>query len=194
MKDKKSKKELILSVSSNVFVKDGYNNAKISDIAEIAGIGTGTVYLYFENKEQILKELLVNYWSIVYQQIYNAAENKKFSPNQKIYESVINIIEKALAFPEIAQLVVQEFTFWNEPKNDKLNKIIKKTKTSLAGIFQEGIDNGEFHPDLIPNIAVSFIIGGVWHLIEYSVQDKDTFTFDILKQQAEILVSKSFVK
>lgn len=194
MKNRNIKKELILTVSSNVFVRDGYNNAKISDIADAAGIGTGTVYLYFENKEQILKELLVNYWTIVYQQILNASELKNESSNNKLQIAVYNIIEKAFNFPEIAQLVVQEFIFWNDPKFEKLNKIIEKTKSKLAQIFQEGINKKEFHPELNPKIAVSFIIGGIWHLIEFSVQDKENFSLDKLKLQIEILLSKAFLK
>lgn len=194
MKDKKTKRELILQTSSNVFVRDGYNNAKMSDIARLAGIGTGTIYLYFENKEQILKELLVNYWTIVYQQILNAAERKSMTTNEKIYDAMVNIIEKAYSFPEIAQLVVQEFTFWNDPKFEKLNKIIEKTKHILAKIIDEGINKGDLNSRLNPNVAVSFIIGGVWHLIEYSVQFKQKFTLEVLKEQAKIMISESFLK
>jgi len=36
----------------------GYQKTQIYDIARASGIGVGTVYLYFENKKQILRELV----------------------------------------------------------------------------------------------------------------------------------------
>ncbi len=48
------KKEIILEAAKYVFAESGYHGASISKIAKNAGIGDGTVYLYFKNKEDIL--------------------------------------------------------------------------------------------------------------------------------------------
>ncbi|MBO8173566.1 MAG: TetR/AcrR family transcriptional regulator [Bacillaceae bacterium] len=48
------KKEIILEAAKIVFAESGYHGASISKIAKRAGIGDGTVYLYFKNKEDIL--------------------------------------------------------------------------------------------------------------------------------------------
>ncbi len=54
--NKEEKKAKILEASIRVFSKKGLNNTKISDIAEAAAIGKGTIYEYFKSKDEIFKE------------------------------------------------------------------------------------------------------------------------------------------
>ena len=49
-----NKSDVILTAAKIVFASEGYHNSSVSRIAKEAGIGDGTVYLYFENKEDIL--------------------------------------------------------------------------------------------------------------------------------------------
>ncbi len=51
------KYEAILRAATTVFARNGYFNAKVSDIAGEAGIADGTVYLYFKSKEEILHSI-----------------------------------------------------------------------------------------------------------------------------------------
>jgi TetR/AcrR family fatty acid metabolism transcriptional regulator len=51
------KYEAILRAATVVFARNGYFNAKVSDIAGQAGIADGTVYLYFKSKEEILHSI-----------------------------------------------------------------------------------------------------------------------------------------
>lgn len=51
------KHEAILRAATVVFARNGYFNAKVSDIAGEAGIADGTVYLYFKSKEEILHSI-----------------------------------------------------------------------------------------------------------------------------------------
>ena len=188
------KKQKILRESSKVFAEVGYRNAKITEITSRSGIATGTIYLYFKNKEEILNELFVEYWQIVYSQINNSYNNRKFSSNEKIINSAVNIVKKAIKFPEVAQLVLEEFIFWNDPKNKKLKQIIDETKELLANIFKEGIQSGEFKLLIIPEYAASFIIGGIWHLLEYHLNNPNQYSEAILNQQTKILVNNMFSK
>src|SRR5438552_8364751 len=43
----------ILQAARTVFARQGYANTVVEDIAAQAGIGKGTLYLYFPSKEQI---------------------------------------------------------------------------------------------------------------------------------------------
>src|SRR4051812_3078727 len=49
-----SKRERILRAAVDVFAQNGYFNAKVSEIAKAAGVADGTIYLYFDNKEDVL--------------------------------------------------------------------------------------------------------------------------------------------
>lgn len=50
----------LLEAAENVFADMGYHEASIVKITERAGIGLGTFYLYFDSKQQIFEELVVD--------------------------------------------------------------------------------------------------------------------------------------
>src|SRR6267143_2330803 len=49
-----TKRERILRAAIEVFAQSGYFNAKVSEIAKAAGVADGTIYLYFDGKEDLL--------------------------------------------------------------------------------------------------------------------------------------------
>ena len=51
------KPQQIIEAAVRVFARRGYFNARVSDIAREAGIAAGTIYLYFDTKEDILVTL-----------------------------------------------------------------------------------------------------------------------------------------
>ncbi|HVF48697.1 MAG TPA: TetR/AcrR family transcriptional regulator [Pyrinomonadaceae bacterium] len=51
------KREAILRAATSVFARNGYFNSKVADIARVAGVADGTVYLYFKSKEEILHSI-----------------------------------------------------------------------------------------------------------------------------------------
>src|ERR671939_1807883 len=51
------KREAILRAATQVFARNGYFNAKVADVARVAGVADGTVYLYVKSKEEILHSI-----------------------------------------------------------------------------------------------------------------------------------------
>ena len=51
---KPEKYQRILDAAIEVISENGYFQARVSEIADRAGVADGTIYLYFKNKEQIL--------------------------------------------------------------------------------------------------------------------------------------------
>ena len=52
------RREDILQAALKIFVKNGYHQSKMSDIAALAGVAHGTVYRYFPNKKNLAIELI----------------------------------------------------------------------------------------------------------------------------------------
>src|SRR5512142_398856 len=51
------KRDRILLAAAHVFARRGFFNAQVADIARVAGVAAGTVYLYFRNKEDLLTSI-----------------------------------------------------------------------------------------------------------------------------------------
>lgn len=54
------KYQRILEAAVEVIAENGFFNARISDIAQRAGVADGTIYLYFKSKDQILMAAIAN--------------------------------------------------------------------------------------------------------------------------------------
>lgn len=48
------KRELILRAAIKVFAQNGYFQSQVADVARVAGVAAGTVYLYFKGKDDLL--------------------------------------------------------------------------------------------------------------------------------------------
>jgi len=59
-KEKEQRKMAILKASQQLFFKKGYQSVSVESIARKAQISKGTVYLYFNSKEEIYAEILLN--------------------------------------------------------------------------------------------------------------------------------------
>jgi AcrR family transcriptional regulator len=55
--DKVQKKKDIACACKDLFIKKGLSNITIAEVAQTAGVGKGTIYEYFKNKEEILFEI-----------------------------------------------------------------------------------------------------------------------------------------
>src|SRR5437868_6776449 len=55
MAAKQMKDSAILAAAQQEFLKRGYRHTSIETIAQAAGIAKGTVYLYFESKEEVFR-------------------------------------------------------------------------------------------------------------------------------------------
>lgn len=90
--DKKGKESKLLSTALELFTKKGVNNTSIQDIADEAGVGKGTFYLYFKDKYDIRDKVIANCSSKLFSDALSSL-NKSYIQNfedQIIY--VINYI------------------------------------------------------------------------------------------------------
>lgn len=63
--DRQQKRRTILDAAAAEIARYGYDRANINTIAERAGIGRGTIYLYFDSKDEILDALLDTIGSLI---------------------------------------------------------------------------------------------------------------------------------
>lgn len=51
------KRDALLRAATRVFARRGFFNAQVADVARVAGVAAGTVYLYFRSKEHLLTSI-----------------------------------------------------------------------------------------------------------------------------------------
>jgi AcrR family transcriptional regulator len=139
--------ELVAS-ALELFVEKGYAGTRLDDVAAHAGVSKGTLYLYFENKEDLFKAVVRD--NVVARISETAGEVIRFdgSSSELLHFLVAGwwrdygdskagglgklIMAESGNFPEIARFFVEEVI---EPWHDV-----------LAAAINRGIERGEFRP------------------------------------------------
>ena len=57
------KRNAILAAALALFAERGFHGSSVPDLAKRAGVGTGTIYRYFENKEGLVN-VLYQHWKL----------------------------------------------------------------------------------------------------------------------------------
>src|SRR5690348_16342731 len=55
---KDARPQELLAAALDLFVERGYASTRLEDVAKRAGVSKGTLYLYFENKEELFKAVV----------------------------------------------------------------------------------------------------------------------------------------
>lgn len=140
----------ILDAALAVFAEKGFAAARMEDIAAKAGVTKGTIYLYFQNKEDVFKSLARQSIGVTLTSAAQQAANFDGSVRDFLsafFGAVAAMIahsDKAILpkiiigesgnFPELAR-------FWR-------SEVIDKAMAMMAGVLRRGIERGEVRGDL----------------------------------------------
>lgn len=145
--DKVKKRADIALSCKDIFIQKGIHNLTISQIAKEAGVGKGTIYEYFKNKEDIVFEI-----ANIFLQEHTLAKEKKISAVSTTREK-IKIFFTFFYTDEYSDLRQIYKEFVSISLNQGSEEIHHFLKTSFdtyhvwfKTILQEGIDQGEIKP------------------------------------------------
>ena len=121
MMNKKEKENRLMEKALKLFTEKGVNNTSIQDIADEAGVGKGTFYLYFKDKYDIRDKVIAN------------CSNKLFADAlSALNKSYIKNFEDQIIF--VINYILDELN-----KNKILLKLISKNLS--LGLFNTTISN-----------------------------------------------------
>jgi len=160
-----SKKEAIMLAAMELFIENGYRNTRIIDIAEKAGIGKGTVYAYFDSKEEILIQVAKDFVLRDYEQY--SEELTGFSDLRQNMINYIEIAEKMInKYGIYAMMFRDQILFDPNVKSDEIVKVIMEINSdqhrNMALIIEKGIEDGfiaEANRELATMFAMSAVAG-----------------------------------
>jgi len=153
-----NKYEKILEAAAKVFAEKGFHRARISDVARLAGVADGTVYLYFQNKDDLLIktfEFIMDEVNSVLKRIYETEP----SHQERIRKLILAHYELANKYPHAAELITFELRQSHKFMKEYENKKFKEYLRLIANIIEEGQDAGAFSKSLSPYVTSRAIFG-----------------------------------
>jgi TetR/AcrR family acrAB operon transcriptional repressor len=146
--DKDKKRRDIAVACTELLLEKGMKNLTITEIAKTAGIGKGTIYDYFSNKEEIVFEIIRNFIEKHHHNLLNQSD-KKTSTKQKVlylfdvFLSEYMPYEKHLdVFREYLSVTLSSKCSPMIEFNRECSNFIRNT---LEDIIEEGINKGEIN-------------------------------------------------
>ena len=184
-----TKKEKITTVATEIFAKNGFFNTKISTIAEKAGIATGSVYLYFENKDSILEEIFLNSWAVIEKKLQELLSRDLSSLDmfREYFDYLVHIaVENIL----LVRMLVREQHFLSSEHMISLKEKVTEIRILLAQMIQKGQKEDVFRKDIDPGTAAAVLMGGVWYFFVAKIDTiKKEKKEEMQKQLFEIFIN-----
>jgi TetR/AcrR family fatty acid metabolism transcriptional regulator len=163
-KSRERKRGAILRAAVEVFAERGYFGARMREVADRAGVADGTVYLYFEGKEDLLVSLLEEHThAFLVRARRDAAEVD--DPGEKLR----CVVERHLSSLESDRALARVFQIELRHSRRFLRRVARGQVAAylhlLQGIIDEGVTSGHFRPDVPPDVAARAVFGAVDELI-----------------------------
>lgn len=106
----------ILNAAIRIFARDGFDKAQVSAIAALAGVGTGSIYLYFEGKEDILRTLFTRFWDHLAQEM---AHLRNDDPLFLLNDQLGLFFDHLAIDPDLAKIYLREHHRYLETSDGK---------------------------------------------------------------------------
>jgi TetR/AcrR family fatty acid metabolism transcriptional regulator len=177
-----NKEQDIINAAMAVFGEKGFNDAKMHHIAEKAGIGTGTVYLYFKNKEEILLRTFELVWSELHALVAAIKADSALKPTQKLsrlIDSVFDYFAKDLKLSTV--LINQQKYLVRSRDESSFHAIYARTLEKCESIIAEGQKAGVFNASIRPIFFQSFFFGGIRNSLWQWANAPDVISLDELR-------------
>jgi AcrR family transcriptional regulator len=135
----------ILDAAIAVFAEKGFAAARMDDIARRAGVTKGTIYLYFQGKEDVFKTLVRE--SIGPTIAANVANAQDFEgPSSDLIRMVLTAVSNLLNTDRVVipKIVLSEAGNFPELERFYREEVLDRGLGLLSGIVERGIARGEF--------------------------------------------------
>jgi AcrR family transcriptional regulator len=158
----------ILDAALAVFAERGLAAARLDDIAKLAGLSKGTIYLYFPNKEELFREVVRT--SVV---AFIARAEETFEAQQDPMQSLLTWMDgywgwlRSPVFPAMHRLMSSELTNFPDLAAFYNTEVIERAQRLVRGLLERGMDSGVFRR-MDPLVAARmlsalFVTHGLWY-------------------------------
>ena len=168
------KHQQIIEAAVRVFARNGYYNSRVSDIAREAGVASGTIYLYFKTKDEILvtlfREKMAAWVGQVAEQIAGEPD-----PVKKIRRLVALHFETLERDPALAEVVQVELRQGHKFFRGASAHEVSAYFALIAAVLEEGQAAGVFRGDVPVKVATKVLFGAMDQIATSWVLGKRTY-------------------
>jgi TetR/AcrR family transcriptional regulator, cholesterol catabolism regulator len=149
-------------LAGQLFAEKGYRATTVREIADAAGILSGSLYHHFDSKESIGDEILSGFMNEILAD-YRAALGTGGPPRQ-VLEQIVRTTSKTLARHRAALAMLQNdwSYFATQPRFGYLRTALGEVERAWITQLERGIAEGAFRADLDPKLTYRLLREVLW--------------------------------
>jgi AcrR family transcriptional regulator len=174
----------LTSAALDLFVERGYSATRLEDVAALAGVSKGTLYLYFPSKEDLFKAVVRGGIVPAIERAEKQLEGHRGNASELIRDLVRGwwVSVGSTRLGGIPKLMISECGNFPEIAQFYYDEVISRGHRLVAAAVQRGIDSGEFAPVNV-DYVMRLVIAPLWLLAvwRFSFDQCESSTLDPVK-------------
>jgi AcrR family transcriptional regulator len=138
--------EEILDAAQKVFGESGFARAKLDDVARLAGVSKGTLYLYFDSKETLFREMVRAKIVALLAESEALVEAHSGSYRDLLVQLITGMFHSMRdhEIVKISRVAQAEFTSFPELAQFYFQEVIVRARRLVTEVLRRGVEAGEF--------------------------------------------------
>lgn len=193
MRKNKPKYNQILDAAVEVIAENGYHSSQVSKIAKEAGVADGTIYLYFDNKEDILISLFQEKMGQFIEKIEDAIQSEQ-DADKKLYTLIEMHLQQLTENPKLAIVTQLELRQSNKHLRLKINAVLKRYLQIIDDVLKDGMEKGIFHDHLNIRLVRQMIFGTIDEVVTNWVMKEQKYDLMTQAKDVHFIISNGLKK
>ncbi|AKE88532.1 TetR family transcriptional regulator [Rhodococcus sp. WB1] len=179
---KSGRRAELLDIAAQLFASRGVRATTVRDIADAAGILSGSLYHHFDSKESMVDEILRGFLDDLfgrYREIVASGADSRATLEALItasYESIDKSHAAVAIYQDEAKRLVENERF------SYISDLNTEFRNLWVGVIERGIADGTFRPDVDVELVFRFLRDTVWVAVRW-YRPGGTLTADKVAQQ-----------
>ncbi len=157
---REDRRRQILDAAVRVFAGKGFNQCRVSDIADEAGVAYGLVYHYFASKDEMLDTLFLERWNVMLD-VIGDVDRQDVAPRDKLLTIASFIVESYRHDPDLMKVIIVEVTRAANSFGQTHLNVIREAYAGIAAIVEKGQADGSFSDTVTPQFAAMAFYGAI---------------------------------
>jgi AcrR family transcriptional regulator len=163
-----SRRSELLAIAARLFAARGYRQTTVRDIADEAGILSGSLYHHFSSKEAMLDEIMRAFMGDLLNRFQTIVDGDG-TPSRKLDELIRSSFETIRTHRDEVALYQHESSLLLAPKSgfEFVAESSRRIERLWLQVLHSGQESGDFRSELDPGLMHRFIRDTVWQTVSW---------------------------
>ena len=172
-------RQRLLAAARTVFERDGFLNARVADIAVVAGVSHGTFYTYFASKTEIFRSVMSDVMGLVWNTRTSTDGDPHLGPYERIERSNRQFLKVYRENHVMMGLMEQAVTYDDEVRQLRQmvrERSVERVRLSIEQMQRDGIARSDLDAFCVSSALVSMVSNFIYFWLVMGEGDYDDET------------------